>query len=57
MTLDKERHRKVLLELIDTATFPGIALDVVLELRNAIRDATATDSPVVAPLQKVRKKA
>lgn len=50
MTLDKEEHRNLLLELIAKAAFPGAAVDVVLELRNAVRDAYVHVGPVDAPL-------
>ena len=39
MTLDKEDHRKLLLDLIDTTNFPGRFRNVVVELANAIEAA------------------
>ena len=41
MILDKEEHRTILLELIDRAVFQGSALDIILELKNAIKFAPA----------------
>jgi hypothetical protein len=39
MTLDKEEHRAILLELIAKALFPGAAVDQVVELRDAVQAA------------------
>jgi hypothetical protein len=39
MTLDKEEHRAILLELIAKAAFPGSAVDQVVELRDAVASA------------------
>jgi hypothetical protein len=39
MTLDKEEHRAVLLELIERAAFPGVVARKVVELQEAIEQA------------------
>jgi hypothetical protein len=39
MTLDKEEHRAILLELIEKAAFPGAAARKVVELQEAIESA------------------
>lgn len=39
MTLDKEDHRQILLELIERAAFPGAAARKVVELQEAIEKA------------------
>lgn len=40
MTLDKPEHREVLLELLDKAQFIGAHAELVVELKQAIREAT-----------------
>lgn len=40
MTLDREEHRTMLLELIDATHFPGRARRQVVELAEAIEKAT-----------------
>lgn len=39
MTLDKEEHRALLLELIQKAAFPGHAARLVVELTEAVERA------------------
>ena len=39
MILDKEIHRDLLLQLINAASVPGNAIEVVLELKNAVVNA------------------
>ena len=40
MILDKETHRKLLLELIRVTSFPGDSLEIILELKQSIIKAT-----------------
>jgi hypothetical protein len=51
MTLDKEDHRTILLELINKAVFPGQFAETVVELKAAIANAeTKNDhSPGLRP--------
>ena len=39
MTLDKEEHRTILLELINKSAFPGQFAETVVELKAAIASA------------------
>jgi hypothetical protein len=39
MTLDSEQQRQILLQLIQNATFPGAALDLVYDLKQRIAAA------------------
>lgn len=39
MTLDEEDDRQILLQLIDQAAFSGRVAEIVVRLKNAIRDA------------------
>lgn len=46
MKLDTEQQRQILLQLIDQATFPGSAIEVVMSLKQAVRAAALeTDDP------------
>jgi len=49
MTLDKEEHRIVLLQIIDQAAFPGKFAEDVVALKAAIREARV--DPPQAPSQ------
>ena len=40
MVLDKEEQRKILLELINSATFPGQFAEEVVALKQAVTNAT-----------------
>lgn len=44
MVIDKEEHRKMLLELLSQSTFPGTAIDKVYELKQAVIGAKFFDS-------------
>lgn len=44
MRIDKELHRTILLELIDKATFPGSARNIVVEIADAIERAEVDDA-------------
>lgn len=39
MILDSEKQKSMLLELINAATYPGIAIDDVYALKKAIQEA------------------
>ena len=39
MTLDKEEHRMILLQLIDKSAFPGQFAEAVVELKEALKKA------------------
>lgn len=39
MTLDNEQQRAILLQLIESATIPVKAIDIILQLKAAIRQA------------------
>lgn len=43
MTLDSEKQRQILLQLIEAAMIPGKMLEQVAALRRAIIDATIND--------------
>lgn len=43
MTFDKEEHRAILLELINTAHFPGARARDVVDLLSAIEAATMAE--------------
>ena len=45
MTLDKEDHRTILLELIDKSAFPGKFAEDVAELKKAIASAKVPSPP------------
>lgn len=45
MKLDSEQQRQILLQLIDSAQFPGSARKIVNELANAIERAKVNSSP------------
>jgi len=40
MILDKEEHRQILIELISKATFSGEFAEKVVELKEALKNAT-----------------
>lgn len=42
MTLDKEEHRNVLMQLIETANIAGNALDTVYELKQSVMNAVVS---------------
>ena len=39
MTIDKQEHQALLLEIIKQTTYPGHLIDLVYEIRNAILSA------------------
>lgn len=43
MTVDKEEHRDVLLQLITKATFPGEFAEKVVELKEALKAAKVAE--------------
>lgn len=43
MILDKEDHRKLLLEIIGKSHFPGTILEAVLELKQAVVTAKISE--------------
>ena len=45
MTLDKEAHRSMLLEMLNNIQLPGSAIDAAYELRQAILRAEVVQSP------------
>jgi len=45
MILDNEKQRVILLDLINSTSFPGHSLDIVLALRNSLRTASTYTSP------------
>ncbi|WP_181832838.1 hypothetical protein [Bosea caraganae] len=46
MVLDSEDHRRLLLSMINQATVPGSAVEIVADLKLAITNATITEQPV-----------
>lgn len=44
MTIDKPEHQKLLLELINAATYPGHIIELACELRRAVLEAEVADS-------------
>jgi hypothetical protein len=48
MTLDKEDHRTILLELINKAAFPGQFAETVVELKTALvaAEVVKSDQPL-----------
>lgn len=45
MTLDKEEHRQVLLEMLAKAVFQGASVDLVKEIKDALVNAGVVDKP------------
>lgn len=45
MTIDKEEHRTILLELLNKAAFPGQFAEDVVDLKRSIREADVTPQP------------
>lgn len=52
MKLDNEQQRKILIQLIDSATFPGHAREMVTELGRAIAGADIEEPISVEPVSK-----
>lgn len=49
MTLDKDEHKQILLQLIDKATFPGEFAEAVVELKKSVREASILKRRVKKP--------
>jgi len=47
MIFDKEEHKKIILALINSSSFPGNILETILELKEAVSNGKIreTDSP------------
>lgn len=45
MTIDKEEHRALLLQLIEAASFPGQHIELAVEIKRAIQTATLPALP------------
>lgn len=43
MTIDKPEHQKLLLELLNAATYPGHIIELACELKRAIEAAQIED--------------
>lgn len=46
MVLDKEEHRAVFAQLLEKAAFPGEVAEKVVEMKNAVKQATVAEMPV-----------
>lgn len=53
MTLDNEKQRAMLLEMLAAVQFPGSAVDDVYELKYAIKDAKVEETNLPAALASV----
>ncbi len=49
MTLDKEEHREILLQLISKGVFPGEFAESVVELKKSVREASTPKPRVKRP--------